>query len=434
RSNDKIDSQKKQQNEKRQLEDVKRNVVSKQMQIDSSDSGDQTSKDEQSESSGETSQQQTLKTRQSKGWRYGANCSNSDNELSQHSNNESSFEPPLSVFTESEINDHIQEKPTNIRIQNSIPHPTITAIQQGKYDQIPKDTNEAFIGDYQFISEKRFCYGPKNQILVIINVLFPSIHLEETNFYRKTQLLSQPKNRTDLCKICYTAQLLVQKLKSQGKTIDDATPIQRQLLQEWVTHRKAASIQRGKMHSDIFNLQPQEAVVIADYKENIKLPQRRQQIGKEYFGQLPVSCLSFVCHIRPKEGRSFKRVFTLFSKCMTHTSTVSLRCLKQILQDNDFQDINKIKWWSDCGPHFHSQQLQFELLDTIRNFKEGIEFETNYFAPSHGKSECDSVFGFLQKILNKSLPKDGITSVDALIEFFKHQTENLISNIDSDEN
>ncbi|KAA6390661.1 MAG: hypothetical protein EZS28_013811 [Streblomastix strix] len=133
------------------------------------------------------------------------------------------------------------------------------------------------------------------------------------------------------------------------------------------------------MHQDKFNIQPGEALIIGDNKENIKLSQKRKQEGREFYDYLPVSCLSFLCYIRKSSGLRVHRVFTLFSRCLSHISTVSLKSLRQVLRDIDFKGINKIIWWSDGAPHFHSIQLAFALIDDQIRFKVGVDFIANYF-------------------------------------------------------
>ncbi|KAA6372584.1 MAG: hypothetical protein EZS28_031888 [Streblomastix strix] len=288
--------------------------------------------------------------------------------------------------------------------------------------------------------------------------------------------------------------------------------VEQEFLHQWRIHIRAASHQRQLLHHSICELQPNSAVLIGDYKQNIKLEMRREEEGKFFFEKVPVSVLSFVAHIRRCDGSRIKRVFTVFSRVLNKSAQVVKKCLKMILDLDEMKDINHIDWWSDGGSSFrnieyltalssqNSPLVQRKMIKDYNTAEEKSDSETdsgeesdseeksdsetdsgeesdseeksdsesdskeesdedededtgssdesiqskktwidedqrqftiNFFVPSHGKSECDSVFGQYSQILKQNLPKSGICSMSELIQFFKRETDILLESSDN---
>ncbi|KAA6401180.1 MAG: hypothetical protein EZS28_003286 [Streblomastix strix] len=103
------------------------------------------------------------------------------------------------------------------------------------------------------------------------------------------------------------------------------------------------------MYSDVFNVSPGEVVLLRDFKHNIYLPLEIDQKGYQFFENQPITCLSVVAHSCNDYGIHVKRVYTLLSRCLTHTTGFVLKCLKLIFAQPEFWGISHATWWSDGG-------------------------------------------------------------------------------------
>ncbi|KAA6398855.1 MAG: hypothetical protein EZS28_005616 [Streblomastix strix] len=178
------------------------------------------------------------------------------------------------------------------------------------------------------------------------------------------------------------------------------------------------------MHEAIFNLKPCQAVIIADFKENFQAEYNRDQESQEFFKKHPVTCLSFVVHIMSAKQQHIKVVYTILSKCHTHNAQFVIRALRRIFREPEFRGLSAIHWWSDGAGHFRNTALLDVLLEK-RKGKQMLlncEIDVSYFCAAHGKSECDSCFGYFSRLLKQSTPVDGIKSLQDLVNFFEVET------------
>ncbi|KAA6359654.1 MAG: hypothetical protein EZS28_044819, partial [Streblomastix strix] len=254
------------------------------------------------------------------------------------------FRTPLSS-SESESESKQGPDHKNIIIRKGQVNKLLNQIEQGQYDSVNDNNTLRFYGDFQFLNTPRFMYGPRIKIFEFIRILFPWIPLSRSGFYRRTKFLQQPKSRTDLCELCHTAHLIFADANRRGIQVE---------------HVLLAAHQRECFKRDILSLEEDSILVLGDFKENFKLNAQRDQVGKDYFKQLPVTCLSFVVHT--------KRI-------------------KKLVLYPIFEGKTKLIWWSDCGPHIHSKQFNASLDEKLDNKYGNREFEINHFVPSHGKSE-----------------------------------------------
>ncbi|KAA6397001.1 MAG: hypothetical protein EZS28_007468 [Streblomastix strix] len=157
--------------------------------------------------------------------------------------------------------------------------------------------------------------------------------------------------------------------------------------------------------------------MVGDYKENFQLSQLIDYFSFQFFDRSPVSCLTFVVYFGGELGTT-KRVYTVLSRVLNHTSQVVLQCLESILKRSEFTSINSIKWWSDGGPCFKSGEFALKLLSGIQISEiKSITFKLNYFEPQHGKLDVDSIFGIYANLLKHNLPSSGINSLHELMDF-----------------
>ncbi|KAA6397228.1 MAG: hypothetical protein EZS28_007245 [Streblomastix strix] len=240
----------------------------------------------------------------------------------------------------------------------------------------------------------RYCYGPKLAIFNAFCELFPFVDLSRASNYRKMIDLEQPTNGTDICSFCHTVKLIIAAMKRANLSFSQLSPHKQAYIRLWRKHKIRSNYQCQAMHSDVFNVGLGEVVLIADFKENLHIVLNRDS---EFVAH---SCDGYDIHI--------KKVYTVLSLCLSHTAGFVLKCLKLIFDQDEFHSIEKAKWWSDNGPHFKNHDLVNALFDKQTPFINSIKFNVNFFASQHGKSECDSAFGFFNRFLKTSIPESGV--------------------------
>jgi hypothetical protein len=190
----------------------------------------------------------------------------------------------------------------------------------------------------------------------------------------------------------------------------------------WLKHRDRATHQRSMMQHEIAALGEHEAILIADFKENLKGPVSKQATRRDFFGQAPITVLTFVCYVGCGHGKRKKDVITVLSLCIAHTAAFVVMALNKILELPPLATVQTVKWWSDGGPHFRNQQLLAAFAHSGEILGRSLHWEVNYLEARHGKNECDGVFGYYTSLLTHSMPLQGIASFQELLQFFHTAT------------
>jgi hypothetical protein len=190
----------------------------------------------------------------------------------------------------------------------------------------------------------------------------------------------------------------------------------------WMKHRDRATHQREMMQHDIAALEEHEAVIIVDFKENLKGPVSKEATGRDFFDQAPITVLSFVCYLGRGKGLKAKCVVTVLSLCLSHTASFVIHSLKAVLAFPMFGQVQSLKWWSDGGPHFRNQQLLAAFTHSEEILGRKLNWEINFLEARHGKNECDGVFGYYTNLLKHNMPLQGIASFQELLQFFRTAT------------
>ena len=113
--------------------------------------------------------------------------------------------------------------------------------------------------------------------------------------------------------------------------------------------------------------------------------------------------------------------YSIFSSHLSHTGLFTLHCLYQALKESVFTGAEEVILWSDGGPHFRCREVVGNLLSSYMRDALHFRFIVNYFAPSHGKSEVDAIFGLFANVLKEYTPIDEIHAADELRNFFENK-------------
>jgi hypothetical protein len=314
----------------------------------------------------------------------------------------------------------------SVVIKTAQTHPFLELVRSGIYETDRQYYATAFRGDYQFLTADRFIYTSKQYLYRVLMRLFPFLPLSEKNFYRKTVLLKEAKNRTDLCPVCFLHHKLDVRRKICVAQTKPPTPLEVEFEQLQPKHLQRAHHQREAMERDIKAVKQNECCMIVDFKENLRLPIARDTVQQDFFNQDPVTILTFVVYAGGTKVSSQPHVVTILSRCLTHTAAFVLCALRSVLSLPDYPSLQKLTWWSDGGPHFRTKQLIAAMAHTESFFGRAFNVSVNYLEPHHGKNACDGVFGHFAQLLQHLLPPAGIRCFSGLLSFFRSVTSSSL--------
>ena len=190
-------------------------------------------------------------------------------------------------------------------------------------------------------------------------------------------------------------------------------------IRKFEVHKARYLTQRQQFISQRESLIDKQVLLVIDFKENIKYPILKDQEGKDFYRQKQITCLSCVCYKRCSMGGLQETIFTFFSTCTKHNGAFTIYALECLFQKPYFNDIERVIWWSDGGPHFKNREVITKLLYTGFSNHPGMVVNVNFFAPSHGKSSVDGVFGFFAHLLKDWIPKRGLQNIEQIHSFFQ---------------
>ena len=195
-------------------------------------------------------------------------------------------------------------------------------------------------------------------------------------------------------------------------------------------HKSIVDQQRKFFNQQRAEIQPDELMVIVDFKENIRLGGGPVECGQDYFTRQQCSVLGMAVGYwnQVKQQPSVEYV-DFFSDILSHDALFVSNCLSNVL-DNfikfKYQNLNlkKVHFWNDTGRHFQCGELAHYLLNIVP-VEYNIQVTWNFFGEHHGKSIVDGHFGLLSRILKDIENWDQVRTIDNLI-FLLRQRERQI--------
>ena len=197
-----------------------------------------------------------------------------------------------------------------------------------------------------------------------------------------------PSKKTDLCELCWNGKKIEKKeVKSEQEM---------NLLLIYNYHKENAFIQRMAMKSDIENLKEHEAVLILDFKQNIKLGGSPEEKSREFYQTTSINYLSIF--MKTKKSGIF---FDFTSLELSKDSYYVIECFDILFGHLKFKEleIRDIVVWSDTGKHFKNSMIACYFANIFNSHKLKCKF--NYFVDSHGKNICDVHFSMVSHIVEK---------------------------------
>lgn len=204
------------------------------------------------------------------------------------------------------------------------------------------------------------------------------------SFLRKIpKNVKKAKKKTDLCELCLSTHAIEQK-KTRG---DQLTPDEEDTMKVGAFHKANALKQRLSFKKNVQELKEGQAVIVFDFKQNIKLGGSPEEVSQDYYHTSSINYISFFVKT-PTKG-----IFFDFSSEVLAKDAYFVRgCLRKLFKHPAFKElkINELIAWSDVGKHFRNGMLAYFFSDLTAY---GINKVThNFFVESHGKSICDVHF------------------------------------------
>jgi hypothetical protein len=175
-----------------------------------------------------------------------------------------------------------------------------------------------------------------------------------------------------------------------------------------------------------------QGILLLDFKENLKLGGGPVETNRTFYTRTQCSVLGMALITRGLGGKLRYKYYDFFSNILSHDSLFATDCLRQLLQSGEFPTLRSLSVWTDCGPHFRSQEFAHTLLVEIPgNF--GMEVAWNFFGEYHGKNVVDSHFGLLSRWLSEAERSTQIGSIADCIRCIERSVESSNAGKQEDE-
>ena len=243
--------------------------------------------------------------------------------------------------------------------------------------------------------------------------------------------IKDARRDTDACVICHRGKELEQKLntieKRFSKTGDESLLKEIDTMKEEISliedHRALEKKIRTIYNHQKASLKNGEALVVMDFKENMKLGRGCVETSRAFYDTPQRSVFTIALYSK-KEGKTKLIYFTFVSKCLKHDTEFAFDCLKIVMNHRSWRRRVKtgVHFWVDNAPqHFRTYEFIHEFCQFA---SKGIPSTLNYFVEYHGKCICDSHFSLLSRYYEDyssraGYSKEVIYTTDELLKLFR---------------
>ena len=224
-----------------------------------------------------------------------------------------------------------------------------------------------------------------------------------------------------MCPLCVQGEELKKKQKDV-KLKGQRVKIQNQVFL-YEQHKRMAGVQRTLFSKEIQNLNSKSCLILMDFKQNFKLGNGPVETSHDFYYKKDISLLGFQVY-KKTNGLLTKKNYNFLSENLSHDSFFVKNCIDKLIEYKELDGLDVLSFWSDCGRHFRSGELQHYLLKTVKNIKKIFAVKVNYFVEYHGKSEIDGHFGLLSRWKKQAELQERIDDVLDLVSIFMENASN----------
>lgn len=204
----------------------------------------------------------------------------------------------------------------------------------------------------------------------------------------------------------------------------------KQIAEQFEMHKNIVDQQRRSFNEKRIEIQPDELMIVVDFKENIRLGGGPEECGQDYFTRQQCSVLGMaVVYWNQVIKQPSVEYIDFFSDILSHDALFVSSCIGNVLHNfinRKFRNLNlkKVHFWNDTGRHFQCGELAHYLLKVVP-VEYNIQVTWNFFGEHHGKSIVDGHFGMLSKLIKDIENWHQVRTMDDLI-FLLRQKERQI--------
>lgn len=246
------------------------------------------------------------------------------------------------------------------------------------------------------------------------------IYIAQKTFYKLIPSnFIMSKKETDKCNICTSFKNLQKKeedFRKNGLIIPNKL---KEEIKSIKNHKKFQVHQKNQYNQDVKDLKENDAILILDFKENIKVGGGPVETSQSFYDRTPVSILGFALVTKPNNKINYE-YHDFLSEILSHDSLFAGECLIKLLNSERFNGINNLKIWSDNGNHFRSQEFLFFVFKEASKIIKG-DIKLNRFVECHGKSVVDGHFGVLTKLFKQKEKELYIKDIHDLKKVFEDE-------------
>lgn len=195
--------------------------------------------------------------------------------------------------------------------------------------------------------------------------------------------------------------------------------------EKWLNELKLRSVHRHLVIKvgNIFestkeSLKEQEAILVFDFMQDLKLVEQYRQEGKVFYEHPVLSVFGIVLLFRSK-GNIIRYNYTFVSSIHNKGAFFVIDCFELLRGSDSFKqlNLNKLFIFCDGGAALKCKQLlRYFNVILSKGFTNGIELE--YFIEHHSKSLADQHFAILKRAIHYTtiIPNNAVTSLQAVVE------------------
>ena len=245
--------------------------------------------------------------------------------------------------------------------------------------------------------------------------------------------VSLGKRKTDMCSLCESGKGLSAQLQKRQKAnhLEEISEKTKQNLELFNFHRELKKTQNLEFKKQTENCKSGEAIIVMDFKENLRIGVGPVEIGKQFFQKTQVTVLGYVLFVGQPDGTVLKHHVDVLSYDLSHDSYFTGKALSHALDEMrklTRVPVKLISFWADCGPHFRSKELLAVLLKDIPS-RYDCQVLINFFAEGHGKNPCDSHFSHIGTAVKQQMLRKDVKTLEnvktAIQNYFRNSNTSV---------
>jgi hypothetical protein len=173
-------------------------------------------------------------------------------------------------------------------------------------------------------------------------------------------------------------------------------------LRAFKEHQMCNEKQKACLKKKIDSLRGKRRVMIMDFKEDWGLALANEEIQDDFFTKNQVAHLGIVSIRRGIDGKLHYEYYHFLSNPSKKDGVMVGECLFLLKGIPEVKAATQLDFFCDCGAHFLNNCVIFHLLHPKGVLSE-FRVTLTLFTEHHGKSICDSCFGYLARAVPKKM-------------------------------